>query len=100
MGNLNPIDGQRTDWQGLWYHPENGCFTSCTFSLADLRKFKGRVKIIVKKNKYYNKGMNGRPNYVFMICDSQNKKYLPLTLIEEEDEDNDGDSEIGSLVPG
>jgi len=90
MGKLEPFENKRTDWQGLWYHPENYSFTSCTFDLSDLRKFKGKVKLIVRKNRFYNNGQNGRPNYVFMICDSQNERYLPLNILEDDSEDDDG----------
>ena len=96
MGKLEPIDNKRTEWQGLWFHHENNSFTSCTFDLSDLRKFKGKVRLVVRKNRYYNNGINGRPNYVFMICDSKNEKYNLLSVV---DEDNEDDDEGGLYVP-
>lgn len=60
-------DKTTTAWEGLWWHPENGCFSSKTFDLTGLKQLKGSLKIFVKKNKYYNNGKNGRPNYLFSI---------------------------------
>lgn len=59
-----------TAWEGLWWHPESGYFSSKAFDLTGLKQFKGSVRIFVKKNKYFNKGKNGRPNYLFSITAS------------------------------
>lgn len=63
-------DKTTTAWEGLWWHPENGCFSSKTFDLTGLKQLKGSLKIFIKKNKYYNNGKNGRPNYLFSITAS------------------------------
>ena len=69
MGRLEPIDGKCSTWQGLWWHPETNSFTSASLSLSDLRQYKGSVRLIVRKNKYFNGGENGRPNYNFCLRD-------------------------------
>lgn len=84
MGKLEPFDNKRTKWSGLWYHPDKLCFTSASFSIAELRKFKGNIRLIVRKNRFYNNGENHRPNYVFIFTDSQNEKYLELEVVDEE----------------
>ena len=63
-------DKTTTAWEGLWWHPENGYFSSKAFDLTGLKQLKGSLKIFVKKNKYYNNGKNGRPNYLFSITAS------------------------------
>ena len=49
MGKLEPYDGKRSRWQGLWWHPEYNGFLSEAFSLADIRKYKGQVRLYVRK---------------------------------------------------
>ena len=88
MGKLELIDGKQTKWEGLWWHPEYNGFSSAAISLADLRKFKGNVRLYVKKNKFYNGGENGRPNYNFTLKDA-NAKVFKLLEIEDSDEDDD-----------
>ena len=87
MGRLEPIDGKCTSWEGLWWHPETNSFTSASLSLADLRKFKGSVRLIVRKNRYFNGGENGRPNYKFCLRDVAHDG--KLWEVEEIDEDDD-----------
>ena len=52
---LEVIDGKATNWGGLWWQPDSMYFTSQTISLSELRKFKGCVRLVVKKNKFYKK---------------------------------------------
>ena len=75
---------KQTQWEGLWYHPELHKFTSAAFNLAALREFKGAVRLVVCKNRYYNNGENGRPNYSFTIrdCKADNARDLEVTDIE------------------
>lgn len=70
MGNLEPFDSKQTKWEGLWWHPEYCGFSSAIINLADLRKFKGNVRLYVRKNKFFNNGENDRPNYHFCIKDA------------------------------
>lgn len=87
MGRLEPIDGKCSTWEGLWWHPETNSFTSASLSLSDLRKYKGAVRLIVRKNKYYNGGENGRPNYKFCLRDvARDGKQWPVADIDEEGE--------------
>ena len=82
MGNFEPFDNKQTKWQGLWWHPESCHFSSAAISLSDIRKFKGVVRLYVVKNKYFNGGENGRPNYQFCLRDAQSN--VP-NLLEVED---------------
>lgn len=85
MAKLEIFDCKCTKWQGLWWHPEYNGFSSATLSLASLRKFKGNVKLYVRKNKLFNNGENRRPNYCFTIRDSNSDVF---NLLEVEDEDS------------
>ena len=94
MGKLEPFDGKATKWNGLWYHKHNYCFTSVTFDLADLKKFKGKVRIVVRKNRFFEGGKNGRPNYVFMIVDSKNKEFSNFEVIDYDDDEDEGNEQV------
>lgn len=82
---MEVFDGKKTKWEGLWWHPESNNFSSAAINLAQLRKFKGNVRIIVKKNRFFNDGENGRPNYVFMIVDSNSDKAKELEIRDEDE---------------
>lgn len=77
---LEVIDGKQTNWGGLWYHPDTYSFSSQAISLAELRKFKGNVTLVVRKNRFYNNGENGRPNYVFLLRDAKTNKAIEMTV--------------------
>jgi hypothetical protein len=81
---LEVFENLQTGWNGLWYHPEVGGFSSGTINLSKLKKFKGTVKFYVRKNKLYKKDTN-RPNYVFCIKDSNSPTFSELTIEEDED---------------
>lgn len=84
MGKLEPFEGKQTNWIGLWWHPEINAFLSPTLDLADLRKFKGQFKIQIRKNKYYNNGENGRPNYCFTIREAHSDAFENILVDEDE----------------
>lgn len=86
MAKLEPIDKKQTNWVGLWYHPEYGGYSSAVISLAELRKFKGMVRVYVRKNKFYKGGTNGRPNYNFCIKDANSKTFVELEVEDEPEE--------------
>ena len=85
MGKLEVIDGKATNWGGLWWQAESNYFISQVISLAQLRKFKGNVRLIVRKNKFFNNGENGRPNYVFLFKDAKGENPFVLEVNEDED---------------
>ena len=68
---LDTFDSKATTWEGLWYHPETLGYTSSAIDLSKLKQFKGSVRLYVRKNRFYNGGKNGRPNYVFCIKDAR-----------------------------
>ena len=86
MGKLEPFDKKQTNWEGLWYHPEYNGYSSACINLAELRKFKGNVRLYIRKNKFFNKGENGRPNYHFCLKDADADVFHTLEIEGEEDQ--------------
>lgn len=72
---LETFDGKQTSWGGLWWHPEYNGFSSESINLSQLKKFKGTVRLYVRKNKFFNNGENGRPNYCFCFKDSNSEVF-------------------------
>ena len=93
MAKLEVIDGKQTNWCGLWWHPENCSFSSSVISLAQLKKFKGNVRLVVKKNKFFNKGENNRPNYTFCLRDAKADNPFVFEIEDIDTEDDYGDDE-------
>lgn len=79
---MDTYSKKQTNWEGLWHRNGVSGFCSRVIDASELKKFNGSVRIYVRKNKYYNNGKNGRPNYVFCIAeannesDDSNSKYL------------------------
>ena len=80
MSKLETIDGKTTNWCGLWWHPEYNGFSSESINLAQLKQFKGTVRLYVRKNKYFNGGQNGRPNYTFCLRDAQSETFKSIEV--------------------
>lgn len=105
---MKPYDAKQTKWEGLWYHPEYGGFSSAAFSLSDLREFKGPVRLYVKKNRFFNGGENSRPNYHFTIKDANSQTFHALEVEDENEEiytDRDGnrlytEEEVYTIIHG
>lgn len=93
MRKLEPIDGKVSNWLGLWWHPECNAFYSSVISLSDIRKFKGKVRIMIRKNKYFNGGENNRPNYCFCIRDAEAPVFDTIE-VEEDEHGNHGNDVI------
>ena len=85
MSKLESFDNKQTKWEGLWWHPEYNGFSSTVIDLSAIRKFKGKVRLYVRKNKFYNGGENGRPNYCFTLKDA-NSDVFNLLEVEEDDD--------------
>lgn len=100
MGKLEPIEGKQTKWEGLWWHPEYNGFSSAAFSIADLRKFKGNVRLYVRKNKLYNGGENGRPNYCFTLKDANAEIFKSIEVEECESERLYTEGEVYQVIHG
>lgn len=81
---LEAFDRKQTNWGGLWFHSEYNGFSSEVINLAELRKFKGKVRLYVRKNKFFNNGENGRPNYCFCLKDADSETFW-TPEIEEDD---------------
>lgn len=94
MGKLQTIDGKMTTWCGLWWHPECNAFHSPALNLSELRKFKGLVRLYVKKNRYYNNGENGRPNYCFCLRDANASVFQTLEVQDDEDEQEEEEERL------
>lgn len=108
MTKLEPFDNKQTNWEGLWWHSEYNGFSSAAINLSALRKFKGTVRLYVRKNKYYNNGENGRPNYHFCLKDAQADMFRTIEIEEEADnipKDKDGnrlytEEEVYTIIHG
>lgn len=85
MGKLETIEKKQTSWGGLWWHPEINSFSSQALSLAQLRKFKGNVRLYVRKNRFYNDGVNNRPNYTFQFRDANSENPTELAVDDMEE---------------
>ena len=85
---MEVIQGKSSNWEGLWWHPEFNGFSSSTINLAKLKKFKGNVRILVRKNKYFNGGENSKPNYLFQIKDSNSPTFHDLEVNDDDVEMN------------
>lgn len=104
--SLEVIDGKQTNWTGLWYHAEYGGFSSAAFDLSELKKFKGKVRLYVRKNKFYSRDTD-RPNYNFCLKDAKSETFDNIWVVEDgfepdavaqrifEDKD---DSEIAEII--
>lgn len=80
MEKLEPFDAKQTNWEGLWWHPEYCGFSSACINLSKLKQFKGNVRLYVRKNKYFNGGENGQPNYRFCIKDSKSDVFHSMEI--------------------
>lgn len=70
MDAFEKIDGMESNYEGLWYHNENHNYTSAIIDLEQLKKFKGKVQIVMFKNRFHTKE-NGKPNFIFKIVDKK-----------------------------
>lgn len=84
MSKMETIDNKHTSYGGLWWHSEYNCFSSQALSLAELKKFKGAVRLIVRKNRYFNNGQNKRPNYQFCFTDAKAENPSSLEVKDNE----------------
>ena len=66
---MESFNQKRTNWEGLWYDETSHSYKSTIINLEKLKEFKGGIRIIARKNKYYEKGSN-KPNMIFMIADA------------------------------
>ena len=82
---LEAFDRKQTNWGGLWFHSEYNGFSSEAINLAELRKFKGKVRLYVRKNKFFNNGENGRPNYCFCLKDADSETFWTPEIEEDEE---------------
>lgn len=83
---MKPFDKKTSGSIGLWWDPNSQYFTSGSINLSVLKAFKGNVKIIVKKNRYYSKESN-RPNRLAFIVDCKSDKAKLVTVEDIESKD-------------
>ena len=62
--------GKQTSKFGLWYDKHRLNFKSNVISLDSLQEYDGKVRLVVCKNQFFNKGENNRPNYICFFCDA------------------------------
>lgn len=80
---MKTVDGMTSNWCGLWWHPEYNGFSSAPLNLSELKKYKGTVRLYVRKNKYFNGGENNRPNYQFCIKDAHAAMFENIEFLED-----------------
>lgn len=80
--SLETFEGKMTNWEGLWWHPEYNGYSSASFNLSQLKKFKGVIRIYVRKNKFFERGTS-RPNYHFCIKASNSNSADDLKVKDE-----------------
>jgi len=85
MAKLETFDNKQTNWEGLWWHAECNGFSSKAIDLSALRQFKGKVRLYIRKNKSYEGGKNGRPNYQFCIKDARSEAFSSIEVVEDGD---------------
>lgn len=79
---MESFDAKRTSWEGLWWHNKTNYFSSAAINLKALKDFKGSVRLFVRKNSSYENGKNGRPNYVFSICDAKAESPKSIAVLD------------------
>ena len=106
MGKFEPIEKKTTPWIGLWWDARKTTMSSPVLNLADLRKFKGTVRIWIMKNRFKTKDTANRPDYVFRITDakSDNPYDVEVKDLEEHEEYEEErlytESEVRSVIAG
>lgn len=70
MDVFEKIDGMESNYEGLLYHKDSHIYTSAIIDLEQLKKLKGKVQIVMFKNRFHTKE-NGKPNYIFKIVDKK-----------------------------
>ena len=98
MGKLETIEGKQTSWAGLWWHPEICGFSSQAIDLSQLRKFKGAVRLYMRKNRYFNNGENNRPNYNFQLRDAKSDNPTELIVDDMEETVDDKIERLADIM--
>ena len=91
MSKLVTFENMQTKWEGLWWHSEYNGFSSAVIDLSVMRKFKGNVRLYIRKNKFYNNGENGRPNYHFCLKDAQSETPKMLDVDDQNNRQGEND---------
>ena len=72
--NGNPLPDKEENkpftskWMGLWEQERPGIFAGQVIKKSDIPKY---TRIVLKRNKFYEKGTNNRPKFVFCFSDSE-----------------------------
>lgn len=87
---MESFNNKKTEWIGLWEQNEGHNSFSSSFSLKNLRDYKGNVRFILKENPSYEEGLR-RPRYLLAIVPSDTaRKDLQ---VESDESDDDADIE-------
>lgn len=88
MAKLETFDKKTTSHIGLWWDHQRNNFKSQVINLAALKAFKGTVRIVMIKNKFFEKGSN-KPNYIAYITDSESAKPSYLDVVDYDTDDGE-----------
>ena len=82
MAKKIDFTGKRTEWLGIWYNPQSHVYLSEVINLAQLRDYKGSIRMVMRHNRFYEKHSN-RPNFQIMLCDSKSLDEPHEVAVEE-----------------
>ena len=75
------FDKKTTSSIGVWYDKVAHNFKSAVIDLSALKDFKGTVRVVLIKNKFYEKDSN-KPNYVMYITDSKSSNPRVIEILD------------------
>lgn len=64
------FDGRQTDSMGMWWNEDWHAWQTSAFRISDRQGFKGSVRILVRRNRFYKKDTN-RPYFTVQIVSSR-----------------------------
>lgn len=70
MTKCKSFDKKTTSSIGIWWDNHANNFKSNVINLSVFKSFKGNARIIMMKNKFYEKGSD-KPNYIAYITDAK-----------------------------
>lgn len=87
MSKLETFEQKRTRWAGVWRSRKTGTYTSGVFTISDLQKFKGPVRLWLIPNRYKKEQKENAPTHLFMIQDAEGEGPIPDLEIEDIEEE-------------
>lgn len=86
MAKATELNGEYSDYYGMWFHPDKNYYSSQAINLSVLKKFKGAVRFYIFQNRFYENGVNGRPKYQLLIADCKSDNVREFKFHKPDDE--------------